>query len=68
MLFFRCVGPNYGSDRSKFNKHKGIFSTLFFTALWVLLKKSSTGRASRHLVIIVCSMYLLAITVSSGDN
>jgi hypothetical protein len=45
----------------------GIFTALFLTTLWVLVNKSSTGRTSWPLVLIVCSMYLLAITNLSID-
>jgi len=40
----------------------GIFTTLFVTAIWVLVNKPSTGRTSYLLVLTVCLMYLLAIT------
>jgi hypothetical protein len=42
----------------------GIFTTLFFLTLWILFKKSSTGRTNRPLVLTVCFMYILAIAVS----
>src|ERR1700691_6209066 len=67
MLLLRCVArSDCGTEWCVLNEHKGIFTALFLTTLWVLVNKSSTGRTSWPLVLIVCSMYLLAITVSSG--
>jgi len=45
----------------------GIFTTFFCVTLWVLFNKSSTGRASRFLVLTVCSLYILAVTHLSID-
>ena len=41
--------------------HEGVFTTLFFATVWILFKRSTTRLP---LVLTVCSMYILAMTVS----
>jgi hypothetical protein len=66
MLLLWCVArSDILDDQLVLNAHKGIFTPLFIAALWVLFNKSTKG-PNRLLFLIVCSMYLLATTVSSG--